>query len=222
MGAEAVAHSSVNRQQRSTSATVHACATQPRGAYGESASKISDIVPRHASSRCPTNPERNARATSRSRGCTCSQASTQGPISRLQTGREEAQAEGRESTSAAPGERRGIEHAEVSNEFEDLVAQSGRFPAGSYVVVVRVLTPQGLELDRGEVRIQLVNPTRIEPVSPSRPFGETPQIVTTPNPRFLWSADAGVVSGGGTYRTSGSSRFDGAASAEDAVEGFAS
>ena len=115
----------------------------------------------------------------------------------------------------------GIEHAEVSNEFEDLVAQSGRFPAGSYVVVVRVLTPQGLELDRGEVRIQLVNQTRVEPVSPGRPFGETPQIVTTPNPRFLWSADAGVVSGGGTYRIR-VVPVDGAASAEDAVEGFAS
>ena len=115
----------------------------------------------------------------------------------------------------------GIEHAEVSNEFEDLVAQSCRFPADSYVVVVRVLTPQGLELDRGEVRIQLVNPTRIEPVSPGRPFGETPQIVTTPNPRFLWSADAGVVSGGGTYRIR-VVPVDGAASAEDAVEGFAS
>ena len=50
-------------QQRSTSATLHACATQPRGVYGSSASKISLIDPTHASSRCGRKPCRNRRAS---------------------------------------------------------------------------------------------------------------------------------------------------------------
>ena len=44
--------SAVRTQQRSTSATLHACATQPRGVKGGSASKISLIEPMQASSRC--------------------------------------------------------------------------------------------------------------------------------------------------------------------------
>ncbi len=46
----------------STSATLHACATHPRGVYGASASKISLIVPMHASDKCGTNPSRNRNA----------------------------------------------------------------------------------------------------------------------------------------------------------------
>ena len=41
---------------RSTSATLQACATQPRGVYGGSASKISLIEPTHASLRCASKP----------------------------------------------------------------------------------------------------------------------------------------------------------------------
>ena len=43
---------SVRSHARSTSATVHACAMQPRGVYGSSASKISLSVPMPASLRC--------------------------------------------------------------------------------------------------------------------------------------------------------------------------
>src|SRR6266508_544331 len=41
---------------RSTSATLHACAMQPRGVYGGSASKISLIEPTHASLMCRRKP----------------------------------------------------------------------------------------------------------------------------------------------------------------------
>ena len=47
---------------RSTSATLHACAMQPRGMYGASASKISLIEPTHASSRCASKPSSSVRA----------------------------------------------------------------------------------------------------------------------------------------------------------------
>src|SRR5271165_3195946 len=55
--------SSVFTQQRSTSATLQACATQPRGVNGGSASKISLIEPRHASPNWPIVPVRNERAS---------------------------------------------------------------------------------------------------------------------------------------------------------------
>ena len=115
----------------------------------------------------------------------------------------------------------GIEHGEISNDFEDRVRESGRFPAGSYVLVVRALTPAGIEFDRDEVRIELTNPTRIELVSPGRPFGETPEIVTNTTPRFVWSSDGGAVGGGGEYRIR-VVPVEGAASAEDAIQQFAS
>src|SRR4051812_7436435 len=52
----------------STSATLHACATQPRGTYGASASKISLIDPTHPSLRCASKPSSSRRAPSRSDG----------------------------------------------------------------------------------------------------------------------------------------------------------
>src|SRR5262249_35796359 len=51
---------------RSTSATLQACAMQPRGVNGGSASKTSLIDPMHASARCCWNPSRNRRAPTRS------------------------------------------------------------------------------------------------------------------------------------------------------------
>ena len=46
------------RRQRRTSATLHACATQPRGTYGGSASKISAIDPTQASFSRASKPSR--------------------------------------------------------------------------------------------------------------------------------------------------------------------
>src|SRR4029434_323960 len=49
-------------QHRSTSATLQACATQPRGVNGPSASKISLMEPIQASLRCASKPCRKRRA----------------------------------------------------------------------------------------------------------------------------------------------------------------
>src|ERR1700680_681465 len=50
----------IEYQARSVSATLQACATQPRGECGASPSKISLIVPRHAASRCGARPASSA------------------------------------------------------------------------------------------------------------------------------------------------------------------
>jgi hypothetical protein len=66
-----------------------------------------------------------------------------------------------------------------------------------------------------------VNPTRLELLSPGRAFGDQPEIVTAPSPRFQWSADEGVVGGLGSYRIK-VVEVGAAASAEEAMQGFAS
>lgn len=114
----------------------------------------------------------------------------------------------------------GIENAQLADDFETLLAESGRFPAGSYLVTVRALQPGGVELDRGSATFELANPSRIELLSPGRPFGDTPEILSGQTPRFVWSSDAGMASGGGEY-TIRVVRVEAAASAEDAIQGFA-
>src|SRR5262249_34317926 len=75
----------VRTQARSTSATLQAWATQPRGVYGSTASNTSLMLPMQASSRCGTKPARKPLAPSRSSGCTLSHASTNGPMSHAHT-----------------------------------------------------------------------------------------------------------------------------------------
>ena len=67
--------------------------------------------------------------------------------------------------------------------------------------------------------MDLVNPTRVQLLTPGRPFGEPPEIVSSSSPRFQWSADEELLTGA-SYRIQVVS-VDGAASAEEALQGFA-
>lgn len=107
-----------------------------------------------------------------------------------------------------------------AGDLRDRILETGRLPAGTYRFAVEVRTPQGVVLDRAELRREVVNPTRLELLGPGAPFGEPPPVVTSPSPRFLWTAGAGLVAGGGPYRLR-VVRADGAASAEEAMQGFA-
>lgn len=104
--------------------------------------------------------------------------------------------------------------------LQDRIVETGRFPSGTYVFEVRVLRPNGFLLARGEVRLELVNPTRIELLTPGRPFGDSPEVVTGTSPRFQWNSDEGLAAGG-TYRIR-VVPASAAASAEEAMQGFAS
>lgn len=117
-----------------------------------------------------------------------------------------------------------IDDFEIGENVDDLtdrVAQSGRFPSGTYAFQVQVTTPSGLVIGNAETRYELVNPSRLELLAPGRPFGEQPELVTTPAPTFLWSADEGLVGGIGSYKIrvvpAGA-----AASPEEAMQSFAS
>src|SRR5262245_11066499 len=77
--------SAVFTHARSTSATLHACATQPRGVYGSRASKTSLMLPMQASSRCGTKPWRNRSARAGSSGCNRRHTSQKGTIRMTQT-----------------------------------------------------------------------------------------------------------------------------------------
>ena len=123
---------------------------------------------------------------------------------------------------ASNGEELSFAHFEAGDQAEDMVermGQTSRLPSGTYRFGVVLRTPEGVELDRGEVMLELVNPTRVELVSPGRPFGDPAPVLATPSPRFLWSVDAGAGSLG-SYRLR-VSRADGAGSAEEAMQGFA-
>jgi hypothetical protein len=115
----------------------------------------------------------------------------------------------------------------VSPEFEDLtrrIGRTGRLPAGTYLFSVIVRTPQGVELDRADVRVQVTNPTRVDLLTPGRPIGEPPPLLLNPTPRFLWSMDAQAR---GESSAAGLQQFrlrvvraDGATTPEEAMQGF--
>jgi len=118
-----------------------------------------------------------------------------------------------------------IDDYEIGTEAQS-VTETGLLPAGSYLFRFVVRTPQGVVLDEAQLRIDLGQATRIELLSPGSPAGDSPPLVNTPAPRFLWSTDGPV--GGttgsalpGVYRLK-VVRADGAASGEEAMQGFAS
>jgi hypothetical protein len=113
-----------------------------------------------------------------------------------------------------------IEDYEVGD--VDALVQTGRLPAGTYLFTATARGAGGVALGSGDLRLVVGAPTRIDPLGPGTLVGDAPLIVTTPSPRFMWSTD-GVSSGMGsaTY-TLRVVRADGAGSAEEAMQGFAS
>jgi hypothetical protein len=118
-----------------------------------------------------------------------------------------------------------IENYDISSDASDItdqVTQTGRFPAGTYVFQISALRPlTNTLLGRGEVRLELVNPSRVELVSPGTPFGETPELVQSTTPRFQWAADHALSTSGGSFRIV-VVPADGAASPEEAMQAFPS
>jgi hypothetical protein len=100
--------------------------------------------------------------------------------------------------------------------------ETGRLPAGTYLFQAIVRTPGGIELGSGELRLEVGNPTRIDPLAPGTPVGDPPLRVTSPSPRFIWSTDGTITGAGQATYTLRVVRADGAASAEEAMQGFAS
>jgi hypothetical protein len=125
---------------------------------------------------------------------------------------------------ATPGRDVGFRDFEVgrrAEEMGDRMMETGRFPAGLYRFELEVRTPQGIVLDRAELLRELTNPSRVELITPGRPFGESPPVVTSPSPRFLWGTDGDQFLGGAEYRIRVVA-VDDDASPEAAMQGFAS
>lgn len=108
-----------------------------------------------------------------------------------------------------------------AEELTERITETGRFPAGGYRFTVLVRTPDGVLLDRAELRRDLTNTTRLELIGPGAPFGEPPPVVSSPSPRFLWSTDSGVLpESGGEYELR-VVPVGAAASPEEAMQNFA-
>jgi hypothetical protein len=113
-----------------------------------------------------------------------------------------------------------LDHYDIADAGERLI-ETGRLPAGTYLFTSRVRAQTGVELGSAQLRLEVGNPSRIEPLAPGTLVGDAPTLVTTPSPRFVWSSDGPV---GGTPATYSLKvvRADGAASGEEAMQGFAS
>lgn len=111
-----------------------------------------------------------------------------------------------------------FEFGPQSADLTDQVQRTGRFPSGTYRFTVEIRTPQGIVLDRASVDRDLVNPSRVELVSPGRAFGEPPPVVTTFFPRFLWNTDGSFANADFEIRIS---EVEEAVSAEEAMSNFA-
>ena len=109
----------------------------------------------------------------------------------------------------------------ATRDIQDKMAQTGRFPSGTYVFEAHLTSATGVPLSDSQTRVDLVNPTRIELQTPGSLFGNQPEVVTTPSPRFQWTADEGLVGSLGSYKLR-VVPTDAAASAEEAMQGFAS
>jgi hypothetical protein len=109
---------------------------------------------------------------------------------------------------------------EVDPQSERL-ARSATLPTGTYVFGVVVRTPTGLVLGSDEVRLSIGSPTRLQLLSPGVVVGDAPPVITTPSPRFSWTPDQEVAGAAAAYRLT-VARADGAASGEEAIQGFAS
>ena len=99
-----------------------------------------------------------------------------------------------------------IRNYDIASAVEDLsetIARTGRLPSGTYVFQARVTMPGGLLLDEHEVRVDLVNPTRLELLTPGGPFGDQPEVVNASAPRFQWSTDEALVGGSQQYKYQG-------------------
>lgn len=108
---------------------------------------------------------------------------------------------------------------EPEGEVLDQVLQSGRLPSGTYIFSIDVRTPQGVALGHDELQIDIGNPSRIEPLSPGRRFGEAPPTVQPTGLRFLWTTEGHAA--GAQYRLR-VVRVEGATSEEEAMQGNAS
>lgn len=101
-------------------------------------------------------------------------------------------------------------------QLRDLVTQTGRLPAGDYVISVEVRRPQGVLLGSGELRWRLTNPSRVELVAPGNALGMAPAAINTSGLRFVWSSDGGTLQSLYTIRVV---KAEGVVSGEEAMQG---
>ena len=84
-----------------------------------------------------------------------------------------------------------LSHASGAGDTTDEL-DPGNYSPAEVIRAALVLRLNALLKGYSGVRVELVNPTRIELLTPGRPFGDNPEVVSTSAPRFQWTADAGI------------------------------
>lgn len=100
--------------------------------------------------------------------------------------------------------------------LDDEALRTGRLPEGTYLFTVAVRTPEGVLVDRDELRVTISYTSRVDLLSPGiAADAGTPPVVPGPTPRFLWSADGESASARYRLRVV---QVDGAASPVEAMQ----
>ncbi|MCK4772345.1 MAG: hypothetical protein KAT18_05440 [Candidatus Latescibacteria bacterium] len=106
--------------------------------------------------------------------------------------------------------------------LQDIILQTGLLPSGNYKFEIQVLdvTDQPILSAYTEHTIFVSNPTRVDLVGPGTEFGGALPVIATNTPQFFWSTDA-IASGLHYKFRIRVVKVEGAASAEEAMQGFA-
>ena len=106
--------------------------------------------------------------------------------------------------------------------LQDLILQTGLLPSGTFVFDIAMYD----EFDQpilGAIdthRLIVSNPTRVDLVGPGTEFGGNLPVIATETPQFFWSPDAFVSGLTSRFRIR-VVKVEGAASAEEAMQGYA-
>lgn len=105
--------------------------------------------------------------------------------------------------------------------LQDLILQTGLLPSGTFVFDVAIHDESDQPIPGASFTHSIIvsNPSRVDLVGPGTEFGGSLPVIATETPQFFWSTDA-FASGFSRFRIR-VAKVEGAASAEEAMQGYA-
>lgn len=108
---------------------------------------------------------------------------------------------------------------ETGEMLQDLILQTGLLPSCTFIFDVTIHDEFEVEIAFDTRSIIVSNPSRVDLVGPGTEFGGSLPVIATDTPQFFWSTDA-FASGFSRFRIR-VVKVEGAASAEEAMQGYA-
>ncbi len=110
----------------------------------------------------------------------------------------------------------------TGEELQDLILQSGLLPSGTFIFDVAILDESDQPIPGASFTHSIIvsNPSRVDLVGPGTEFGGSLPVIATDTPQFFWSTDASATGLTLRFRIR-VAKVEGAASAEEAMQGYA-